>query len=1309
MHLLATKPGGFVDDAAGIVRVEQDPADIVILSATDTSLSLLASACNKLPENFPSVRLCNLLNLRQAASIDLYIDEVLQHARVIIVDHLGGESYWPYGTEQLIALAQRRKQILIMFSGDRFEDPNLTQKSTATAAQCRDLWRYLRDSGPENALQFFNFIGQQFFARDQQPLPPRPLPEITIYDPQHGIGSLESWQQRWTSDAPVVAVVFYRAHLQSGNTAVFDVLLAALQAQGLNPLPVALSSLKDPLCLTTLQQWCAEQSVALVLNTTAFCLAAIDGGTASTPAISTAQAKQAALAGDAPVLQVILSSGNRDDWLLDNQGLLPRDIAMQVALPEIDGRIITRAISFKGLAYRCPRTQVDVVHYQADAERVAFIAELSRRWCRLRQLSNNEKKIGVILANYPTSEGRIGNGVGLDTPASVISILQMLVAQNYTLQHIPSDGAALLDELLQGVTNDIDTAALRPARQSFALDDYLQLFAQLPAANRAAIIARWGEPATDPMLRVDHITQQLRFTIAGVRYGNIFVGIQPARAIFGGSEQLDPYATYHNADLVPPHYYLAFYFWLRQVFACDAIVHVGKHGNLEWLPGKSVALSGECWPDLILGPLPHLYPFIVNDPGEGSQAKRRAQAVIIDHLMPPLTRAENYGPLQNLERQVDEYYEALLVDQRRAKILRRGILDAIVERNLYSDLGLDIPRDMADEDALLTRTDAYLCEVKESQIRDGLHVFGYSPQGRQQRDTLLALARFPVGDGRGENAGLLTALARDLNLYNVVADDFDPLDADWAAPWQGARPAALQQISTEPWRHNGDTRERLELLAAQLLAQQLPSEQQLVANELLAQQSDAELAPLIFFAPAAASQTGKVLTRIRTQILPALALCGPHELQGLCDGLNGCFVAPGPSGAPSRGRPDVLPTGRNFYSVDTRAIPTATAWQLGFKSANLLIERYLQEHGDFPRALGLSVWGTATMRTGGDDIAQAFALLGVRPKWAAGSHRVTDFEILPMSILDRPRIDVTLRVSGFFRDAFTNVMQLFDAAVQAIAALDEPENVNPIRARILRDSAALCAQGLSADDARRQAGWRIFGAQPGAYGAGLQTLIDESLWQDDVDLASAYRNWGGYAYGQKDFGSAAQNRFGERLAAIDLVVQNQDNREHDLLDSNDYSQFQGGMSAAVRHFSGAQPTIYHGDHSNPQAPRIRSLQEEISRVIRARVVNPKWLDGVKRHGYKGASEIAATVDYLFAFDATARVVGDYQYALVADAYLNDSDTRQFLQDHNSHALRDICTRLLEAMQRGLWQRPGDYRQQIENHLLDSEQQLERSQ
>ncbi|MDB5850219.1 MAG: cobaltochelatase subunit CobN, partial [Rhodoferax sp.] len=910
---------------------------------------------------------------------------------------------------------------------------------------------------------------------------------------------------------------------------------------------------------------CTDHGVQLVLNTTAF--AALGTG------IAGEQGWQP-LAGDAPVLQVIVSGGNRDDWLADSQGLRPRDIAMQIVLPEVDGRIVTRAVSFKGLAYRCPLTQADVVAYQPEPDRIAFVAALAGRWCRLRNLPAQDKRLALVLANYPGSEGRIGSGVGLDTPASVINILRRLADTGYALGDaaLPADGDALMHTLQQGIANDPALWAERPAWQSYALADYRTRLAALPDGMAAAIDARWGAPEQDPMLR------QGRFMIAGLRIGQVFVGIQPARALAAGGAA--DYASYHDAEQVPPHSYLAFYFWLRDVFAIDAVVHVGKHGNLEWLPGKSLALSAACWPDAILGPLPNIYPFIVNDPGEGAQAKRRTQAVIIDHLMPPLTRAENHGPLQDLERQVDEYYDALLVDARRARMLRGQILAAVRQQRLADEI--DLPKHAADDDSVLARVDAYLCELKETQIRDGLHIFGASPTGRQRRDTLVALARYPSGDGKGANAGLLNALAHDL-LAEPAAGGFDPLDIDAAKPWTGARPAALQAVSDAPWRHHGDTRERLELLGQTLL--------------------DASTGVDL---PA----TAQVLTRIAATLAPALDACGVDELRHLMAALDGGFVPPGPSGSPSRGRPDVLPTGRNFYTVDTRAIPTPTAWTLGMKSAEKLIERHLQDHGDYPKSIGLSVWGTATMRTGGDDLAQAFALIGVRPKWAAGSQRVTDFEVLPIVGLHRPRVDVTLRISGFFRDAFPNAVQMFDAAVQAVAAQeDEDAEHNPIRARVLREAAALEAGGMDAGAARTQAGWRVFGSAPGHYGAGLHALFQHGGWQDDADLSAAYVDAGAYAYGNGSEGVPATAALARRLGAMDVVAQNQDSREHDLLDSNDYFQFQGGMAAAVRHISGQQPVMYHGDHGNPAAPRIRTLKEEIARVVRSRVVNPKWIEG----------------------------------------------------------------------------------------------------
>jgi len=1234
MHLLTTRPGGFVEDEGAVVRLGQTPAEIVVLSSADTTLALLAAAQARETAP-PSLRLANVMFLKQPASLDLYIDEVLQHARVVVVDHLGAESAWPYGIQRLGELARARGQRLAMFSGDLQEDPNLLRKGTAPIDWCRTLWHYLRAGGPANATQFLRSLAFHGLGQGPAPEPPRPVPQVAVHVPgRAGLSTVDDVTAGWTAGAPVVAIVFYRSHLQSGNTAAFDALAEALRARGLNPLPVALDSLKDPVCIAALRQLCADHAVSLVMNTTAFA--------------ALADAAAEPLAGDAPVLQVIVSGAARDDWLADPQGLRPRDIAMQVALPEVDGRIITRAISFKGLAWRCELTQTDIAGYQPDAERVAFVAELGERWCRLQSLPAAEKRLALVLANYPGSEGRIGSGVGLDTPASVVNILRRLAAEGYAVRDLPEDGDTLMATLQQGIANDPSMWDQRPAWQSLAMADYRKRLATLPAGLADAIDARWGPPEQDPMVR------RGRFMVAGLRCGNVFVGIQPAR-----SSGLDSYASYHDADLVPPHGYLAFYFWLRDTFAVDAVVHVGKHGNLEWLPGKSLALSASCWPDAVLGPMPHLYPFIVNDPGEGAQAKRRTQAVIVDHLMPPLTRAESHGPLQDLERQVDEYYDALLVDPRRAAVLREQIVAAVREHRLHEELAAPA----ADDDTLLARVDAYLCELKETQIRDGLHVFGTSPTGRQRRDTLLAMARYPVGDGQGERRGLTQALSADL----LPDDRFDPLDIDPAIPWTGGRPERL--AGDGPWRHHGDTRERLEDLAQRLL--------------------DGEPADGL-------PHARQVLDRIARRIAPDLDACGAEELAQLVRGLEGRFVPPGPSGSPSRGRPDVLPTGRNFYGVDTRAIPTRTAYDLGVKSAALLLERHLQDHGDYPRAVGLSVWGTATMRTGGDDLAQAFALLGVRPKWALGSHRVTDFEVLPVAVLGRPRIDVVLRISGFFRDAFPNAVQMFHAAVLAVAAQDdEGADQNPLRARIVAERAALAAAG----QAPEAADWRVFGSPPGHYGSGLQPLFDHGRWQTDSDLAEAYVGWSAHAYGPAGDGVPAAEALRRRLRDIDAVAQNQDSREHDLLDSNDYYQFQGGMAAAVRHLAGAQPALYHGDHANPRAPRVRSLKEEVSRVVRARVVNPKWIDGARRHGYKGAFEMAATVDYLFGFDATTRVVGDHQYAMVAGAYVFDAENRAFLQRHNPRALGDILDRLLEAMQRGLWQHPGEHREAIESLRL----------
>lgn len=1255
MHLLRTQPGGFVSDD-NIADLGQTPAELVILCSGDSSLALLAEAAQQLPDDYPSLRLANPMQVQNHASVDLYVDEVLRHAKVILISLHGGIAYWRYGIERLVELSRRGVQ-LILVPGDDRPDPELSDLSTVIPEDRDRLWQFLRQGGMNNALDFFRCLANRWLDRDYAWAEPQTLPRTAIYHPQKSPAHLQDWQADWQPDQPVAAVLFYRSHLQAANTGFIDIFCQRLQAAGLNPLPIALASLKEPGCLTVVEDLLDEVEAGVILNTTGF-------------AQSSPEAPHLRpFRRNIPVIQAICAQDNEPGWLASEQGLGPRDLAMHIALPELDGRIISRPISFKDLAWRSERSQSDVVCYRPQPERMDFVAELARRWIDLARVPNGEKRIALILANYPTRDGRIGNGVGLDTPAAALNILRALHQEGYPLPaELPDNGTALIQQLLGGVSNDLDTLDQRPCQQSLALDDYFLMFNALPDANRQAVLERWGAPESDPMFRGG------RMMIAGLRFGLTFVGIQPARGY-----QVDPSAVYHDPDLVPPHGYLAFYFWLRNTYGAHGVIHVGKHGNLEWLPGKGVGLSENCWPDALLGPLPNIYPFIVNDPGEGAQAKRRTQAVIIDHLMPPLTRAETYGPLRNLELLADEYYEAQLLDPRRARELQRDILQLVRDTHIDRELQLDEPLDSdADAAIWLPRLDTYLCDLKESQIRDGLHVFGESPVGRLRVDTLLALLRIPRGDGRGAQSSVLRALAK------AFALGFDPLDCGLAEPWNGPRPDALQAVSDELWRTAGDARERLELFAAQLIEQALSAEIALL-NE------------------PGWSDVSAIIDSLREVVAPRLDACGPAEMRGLLDALGGRFVPAGPSGAPSRGRLDVLPTGRNFYSVDVRNLPTTTAWRIGFQSANLILERHLQDHGDHLRQLGLSVWGTATMRTGGDDIAQAMALMGVRPVWATGSQRVDDFEILPLSLLDRPRVDVTLRVSGFFRDAFANLIRLFDAAVQAVAALDEPDDLNPLAAKVRAEQQALLESGLDEEAARRQAGWRIFGAKPGAYGAGVQGAIDGRLWQSREDLAEVYLNWGGYAYGGSDEGTVAREQFAQRLSQVQAVLQNQDNREHDLLDSNDYYQFQGGMLAAVESLSGEATASYHGDHSQPDLPKIRTLKEELNRVIRSRAANPKWIDGVKRHGYKGAFELAATVDNLFAFDATTQLIDDHQYALLADAYLLDPATRDFVREHNPHALRDMTERLLEAQQRGMWQEPGEYREALENLLLDIEE------
>ena len=1057
-------------------------------------------------------------------------------------------------------------------------------------------------------------------------------------------------------------ILFYRAALEGAGTGTLTALIAALTEAGLTPVPLVVSTLKEPSCVRFIKAALAEFPPAAILNLTGFALG-LDGlDPSQNPFADT----------DAPVIQLLQSGRSREQWATDYQGLSAKDLAMLLVLPELDGRIGGLIVGHKESSVWHEATECALSSYAPDPDGIFRTATLAANYARLRSLANADKRVALVLANYPVRDGRLANGVGYDAPESTVEILKAMAAAGYDLatsspsplrggdrgggkpqppaevqaptlplmgrareggSSIPS-AVTLIARLQSGPTN---AAPSRGEGIPFPLARYRALFSALPEKIRAEVTTRWGDPAADPFVRDEH------FHLPALTLGNVAIILQPSRG-YTGDETLN----FHDPDLVPPHAYLAAYLWLRHEFAAHALIHNGKHGNLEWLPGKGAALDAASYPDALWGQLPHLYPFIVNDPGEGTQAKRRTGATIVDHLTPPLTRAETYGPLKDLEALLDEYYAALGLDRRRLDDLRKRILDFTRDARLDRDIGLP-----EDENEALKTIDNFLCDLKEAQIRDGLHVFGRSPKGEMERDLIVALARVPRGDNSPADASLIRALADDLKL------GFDPLTAKLGEPWSG--PFILVDppfIGPVKLRRVGDVVEALESIAAQLVEGTS--------------------------APAEWTATGAVLATVDTIIRPRLAASGPNEIKALLAGLDGKHVPPGPSGAPSRGRLDTLPTGRNFYSVDTRAVPTPTAWELGRKSAETLVLRHFQDHGTYLRSVALSVWGTANMRTGGDDIAQALALIGAKPQWDPSSLRVSGYEIIPMAKLGRPRVDVTLRISGLFRDAFPQQIALFDRAIRAIGALDEPEDQNPIASRMRTDALGLMSEGASEAEAALRAGHRIFGSKPGTYGAGLNAMIDSGQWQTKADLAKTFLDWGQYAFGAQAAGLPERARFAARLSDIDAVLHNQDNREHDLLDSDDYYQFEGGLAAAAETLTGHAPAAYHLDHSRPESPVARTLEEEISRVMRSRVVNPKWIGGMMRHGYKGAFEIIATVDFMFAFAATTGAVKTHHFDLAFEAYVENDAIREFLQSANSFGYDELLNKFREALSRGLW-------------------------
>ncbi|WP_309113486.1 cobaltochelatase subunit CobN [Saccharothrix sp.] len=1156
---------------------------------------------------------------------------------LVVVRILGGRRMWEEGLDWLLA----GPRPVVVLGGEQNPDAPLMELSTVPGGVCAEAHAYLAHGGPANLAELHNFLSDTVLLTGFGFNPPaaaptwgvleRPPAPASIVPPGSDISAVPSGSddsavpaetaERGAGDAdrrPVVAVLYYRAHHVAGNTAFVHALCDAIEAKGGRPLPVYCASLR-----TAEPELLAELAKADALVVTVLAAGGTKPAAASAGGEDDAWDVGALAALDIPILQGLCLTSSRAAWDENDDGLSPLDTATQVAIPEFDGRIITVPFSFKEI------DEDGLTVYVADPERALRVAGIAVRHGKLRHIPNADKKIVVMLSAYPTKHSRIGNAVGLDTPASVVRLLKALRDNGYDIgDDLPGvddlDGDALIHALIAAGGQDVDWLTEEQVQGNpvrIKASAYREWFATLPDETREEIERHWG-PAPGELFVDRSRDEDGEIVLAALRSGNVVVMVQPPRG-FGEN----PIAIYHDPDLPPSHHYLGAYRWLEAEFGADAVVHVGKHGNLEWLPGKAVGLSAGCGPDAALGDLPLVYPFLVNDPGEGTQAKRRVHATLVDHLVPPMARADSYGDIARLEQLLDEHGNIAAMDPAKLPAIRAQIWTLIQAAKLDHDLGIeDRPHD-AEFDELILHVDGWLCEVKDVQIRDGLHVLGEPPTGETRVNLVLAILQ--AKQMWAGQVAALPGLREALGLKDSTRTSVDAVEAE-------AR-ALVQAMEDADWDAS-------------------------VARTL----TDNE-------------DVARILEFGATEVVPRLART-TDELANTLHALNGGYVPAGPSGSPLRGLVNVLPTGRNFYSVDPKAVPSKLAWETGQAMADSLLDRYRADHdGQWPPSVGLSVWGTSAMRTAGDDIAEVLALLGVRPVWDDQSRRVTGLEPIPPAELGRPRIDVTVRISGFFRDAFPHVVALLDDAVQLVAALDEPAEDNYVRAH------AEAAESEHGD--RRRATLRIFGSKPGAYGAGLLPLIDSRNWRDDADLAEVYAVWGGYAYGRELDGVEARTDMESAYKRIAVAAKNIDTREHDIADSDDYFQYHGGMVATVRALTGKAPAAYVGDSTRPDAVRTRTLHEETNRIFRARVVNPRWLAAMRKHGYKGAFELAATVDYLFGYDATTGVVADWMYEQLAASYVLDPENRRFMAESNPWALHGISERLLEAADRGMWEHP----------------------
>jgi len=1127
--------------------------------------------------------------------------------------------------------------------------------------------RYLLHGGRINFRNMFVYLHNLLYRGVIPCDPPRDLPQEGIYHPDFpGIPEMEEYlEQKFDSQKITVGIWFYQSYWLNDNVEYIDAVIREVERCGANVICVFHLRYKDAERGNRGADYVVEKFfmkdgkpiIDVLINPMMFSL------TLSCPEYRDLLEKPGV-----PFIQAITPfMTSYAEWKEGMQGISAMDVSYTVAQPEFDGALVTVPVATREESGIDPVTGALTVRYIPILERIQKMVSLALNWARLRRKENADKRIAIVFHHYPPRNDRIGCAVGLDSFESIKSLLDRMKMEGYQVDRSYESGDELAGELLGCMT--CDQRWLTPermaerARATAGEAEYLPWHQALPPAIREKMTVDWGK------IPGDLFVHKGRMLFAGLINGNIFITIQPPRGYFENIDKI-----YHDMYLSPPHQYLAHYRWIKDVFKADAVMHVGKHGSLEWLPGKALGLSEECYPDLAIMDLPNIYPYIINDPSEGTQAKRRSYCCIIDHLTPVFTNADLYEDLAKLENLLKDYADAGREDPGKLAVIRPMIWEAVCQADLDKDLELDEKEAFSDFDLFLEKLHSYLSDLADTMINDGLHVLGRAPEGERLAEFLVQLSRLSNGSVPSLRESILSALGFD---YDELLEN----KGRSLPHFRGKTGGQIIQSAHKKGLAIVKYLEQSRFDTAGIDA---------VVKSSLGH-SDANVA-------AALSYICEVLT-------PNIRLV-TEEIDSSLTGFNGGFVLPGPSGAPTRGQADILPTGRNFYSVDPNKIPTPGAWEVGKKLGDALLERCLKESGKYPESIGIIVWGGSTMRSKGDDIAEIYYLMGVKPVWARGSGNVAGLEIIPASKLGRPRLDVIPRISGFFRDSFPNLVERIDEAARMVAALKESPESNILRRNVLLDMESYIKEGMTEKEAMREATFRVFGCPPGTYGAGVSELVESKNWKTREDLANNYIRYSAHAYGKGTYGKQKPATFRKLLSRMDVTVKNEDSREYDMLSCTDYYNYYGGLIVAAKTVRGKLPFSLVGDSADPRRVKIRTTFEEAKHVLRARLTNPKWLEGMKRHGYKGAGDISHMMDVVLGWDATAEVIDDWMYRKIAEKYALDPKMQEWMKEVNPYALQNILDKLLEAISRGMWDADKEMENELREAYLEMEGEIE---